>query len=402
MALLPAQLSRPVSGFEGLRLQSDDFSGADTRDLEANPADRAPALSPRAASETFLTDRVEVSGSDGREAVVLRAGLRIRFDGTYTLARGVQLAQDAAAAQSVTRRARISGSAPPAVGAPTPGIRPGSSADFDALLDEMAGSDPKLYQALVLLAKMLAHEDPEQAQAILGSFRELRGMLQEMESAGQGGQAFIQVFTANIEASWQAVHGQAFASGEITVRAQGQAISIEMHAGGAVAQGDPLVLDLAGDGIRLRGAEEGVRFDLAGTGQAVQTGFVGGDDALLYVDQNGNGIADSGRELFGDQEGYVHGFAELASWDENRDGVIDAADAAYEQLRLFQDRNGDGVNQQDETLTLQAAGIEALPLAFAEVRQDDGRGNMLTQIGHFVRQGGTRGLIADALLKYYL
>lgn len=47
--------------------------------------------------------------------------------------------------------------------------------------------------------------------------------------------------------------------------------------------------------------------------------------------------------MFGNR--FEGGFAELAELDGNGDGVIDAADARFAELRVWQDRNLDGVSQ---------------------------------------------------------
>ena len=55
-------------------------------------------------------------------------------------------------------------------------------------------------------------------------------------------------------------------------------------------------------------------------------------------------MIDSGKELFGDNNGFAHGFTELTSYDDNKDGKIDAADAIYDKLKLLSvDKDG---NQQ--------------------------------------------------------
>jgi hypothetical protein len=87
-------------------------------------------------------------------------------------------------------------------------------------------------------------------------------------------------------------------------------------------QQDPIVFDLDGDGIELTDTANGVRFDITGTGKAVQTAWVRGGDALLAWDRNGNGKIDSGLELFGDQRGATNGFEELRKLDTNSDGFI--------------------------------------------------------------------------------
>ena len=57
-----------------------------------------------------------------------------------------------------------------------------------------------------------------------------------------------------------------------------------------------------------------------------------GGDAFLAIDRNGNGSIDDGTELFGDQNGAAHGFAELAKFDSNHDGVINAQDDDFDKL----------------------------------------------------------------------
>jgi len=166
-----------------------------------------------------------------------------------------------------------------------------------------------------------------------------------------------------------------------------------------VQQGDPIVLDLDGDGIELTSYQQGARFDLIGSGRAQQVAFVHGGDAFLALDRNGDGIINSGRELFGEQHGARNGYEELRRFDHNRDGVIDRNDAIFNELLLFRD-NGNGITEPGELLTLQEAGIAAIQLDYREVDEAAAGGNRLTQIGAYLRNDGTRGTAADALLNY--
>ena len=90
-----------------------------------------------------------------------------------------------------------------------------------------------------------------------------------------------------------------------------------------VKESDPIILDLDGDGFELTTYQQGARFDILGNGSTQQTAFVQGGDAFLALDRNGDGVINDGTELFGDQSGAVHGFAELSKLDSNGDGVID-------------------------------------------------------------------------------
>ena len=66
--------------------------------------------------------------------------------------------------------------------------------------------------------------------------------------------------------------------------------------------GDPLALDLDGDGVETIAPNgySGALFDHNNDGIKTATGWIKGDDGLLVRDLNGNGAIDNGAELFGD------------------------------------------------------------------------------------------------------
>ncbi len=284
-------------------------------------------------------------------------------------------------------------------------------------LDWLEGANPALHKDLLVLLKTLGNEDD--AARILRGVRRLRAARSTEASGEAGGPDSTELHSEQGVASFVA----GGAPEHITIRAELEAgitlarIEVDRSDGSAEAAnlqlvevegrveirlvfGDPLVLDLAGDGIDLRSVRDGATFDIAGTGRAVQTAFVQGDDAFLFRDTNGDGLLTDGRELFGDQEGDAHGFAELARHDDNADGVIDARDAIWSELRLYQDLDGDGQVGADETRTLGAAGVSSLGLAYQDASQTDRHGNRIAQSGAFTRTDGSRGALVDALLLH--
>ncbi|KIF89816.1 hypothetical protein NX90_06950, partial [Neisseria meningitidis] len=150
---------------------------------------------------------------------------------------------------------------------------------------------------------------------------------------------------------------------------------------------DPLALDLDGDGIETVAAKgfAGALFDHRNQGIRTATGWVSADDGLLVRDLNGNGIIDNGAELFGDNTKLAdgsfakHGYAALAELDSNGDNIINAADAAFQTLRVWQDLNQDGISQANELRTLEELGIQSLDLAYKDVNKNLGNGNTLAQ-----------------------
>ena len=162
----------------------------------------------------------------------------------------------------------------------------------------------------------------------------------------------------------------------------------------------PIVLDLDGNGVSTRAAAEGVAFDIDATGRQTQVGWVGGGDALLVRDLNGNGSIDDGRELFGGATQLANGhragdgFRALAELDGNGDGKVDAADKAFGELRLWVDANADGITDAGELKGLVDMGVTALNLDFSKGTDMD-NGNLLGLVGSYTGSDGSHGAMVD-------
>ncbi len=166
-----------------------------------------------------------------------------------------------------------------------------------------------------------------------------------------------------------------------------------------VQQSDPITFDLNGNGIELTSYRNGAAFDITGTGRIANTAFVTGGDAFLAIDRNGNGIIDSGKELFGDQNRAKNGYAELAKLDSNRDGVINKFDASFDALVLFKD-NGNGKTEPGELISLKDARITEIDLTYREAHVQASGGNTLGQVATYRRADGSTGMTADSILNY--
>ena len=164
---------------------------------------------------------------------------------------------------------------------------------------------------------------------------------------------------------------------------------------------DPLALDLDGDGIETRGADGRVLFDHDGDGIKNATGWVRSDDGLLVLDRNKNGTIDNGGELFGvdtvksDGKKATDGFDALSDLDSNDDGVFDAKDTRFKDVRVWRDLNQDGVSQSKELSTLSANNIRSISLSKTSKTTNLGHGNTQTATATFTRTDDTTGTVAN-------
>lgn len=152
----------------------------------------------------------------------------------------------------------------------------------------------------------------------------------------------------------------------------------------------PIVIDVAGNGFNLTNAGDGVTFDIIGKGIPEQISWTSAnsDDAWLSLDRNGNGMIDDGTELFGSSspQPYLtpgeskNGFRALGMFDTaeyggNGDGQIDQRDGVFSSLKLWQDRNHNGVSEAEELQSLSISVIRVIELRYREPRRHDENGN---------------------------
>lgn len=157
--------------------------------------------------------------------------------------------------------------------------------------------------------------------------------------------------------------------------------------GNQCCEPSPVLIDVLGNGFALTDAANGVMFDFNGDDIAHKISWTaaGSDDAWLVLDRNGNGLIDSSLEMFGNFTQQTaseerNGFLALAEFDKaanggNADDSIDNQDAIFNDLRLWQDLNHNGISESSELFTLFAKDIVELDLKYKKSKKTDEFGN---------------------------
>ncbi|MGE3612539.1 MAG: hypothetical protein AB7G20_03510, partial [Sulfurimonas sp.] len=163
---------------------------------------------------------------------------------------------------------------------------------------------------------------------------------------------------------------------------------------------DPLVLDMDKDGFisTVSLQDSSTYFDLTGDGIKEKVGWIQANDGLVAYDKNENGKIDGIDEVFGNQT--TSGFDELRETaDSNYDGVIDRRDELYSRLKVWQDKNADGISQADELVSLSDAGVKSIDLNVVGTNIEV-NGNLLTEASRYTTSDGSRELAADIELAF--
>jgi hypothetical protein len=156
----------------------------------------------------------------------------------------------------------------------------------------------------------------------------------------------------------------------------------------------PIMINLKNNtaNYHLTTRRDGVWFDIDADGTMDRVAWTEPDSevALLVLDRNGNGRIDDGGELFGSVTSLstggtaVTGFDALLDLDGGpalSDGRIDSTDAVYQSLRLWFDRNHNGVSEAGELESLSSAGLVSIYTGYLESLRRDRNGNAYRFVG---------------------
>ena len=164
----------------------------------------------------------------------------------------------------------------------------------------------------------------------------------------------------------------------------------------------PIILDLDGGGVEtLSAGASNARFDMDGDGIGDDTSWFGRGEGLLFLDRDGNGtLSNAGEMSFtGDVDGARSDLEGLRAWDSNGDGQLSSADARFRDFKIWRDRDGDGVVDRREVMTLRQAGVRSLSLTGIANSGTYALGDTaVVNTGSFTRTNGRQGSLIDAVL----
>ena len=166
-------------------------------------------------------------------------------------------------------------------------------------------------------------------------------------------------------------------------------ISIKMPNSGG-GGGDPVVLDLNGDGISYLDSTPGVIYNF-GDG-AVSSPWISREDGFLaYSDTSG-----SLRISFSTQPGETDLEGLASVFDTNQDGVLNLEDADFSNFGVWADANSDGIVNSSEFKSLADSGIVSVNVVSDGLVSTAANGDVVIH-GQtiFTRIDGSVGLVHD-------
>lgn len=234
------------------------------------------------------------------------------------------------------------------------------------LASDLAQAASEAYDAAVAAGASASDAVAAAAQAMADGFSDFMGQLGDFFSNAFDAAMDFGALAAEAVASAMAALNQFL---DDTAEAIGEAVeSAGEWIGGvldalweAMFTGSPLTLDLDGDGVELVSlANSNIYWDIDEDGFAEHSGWVAADDGLLAIDLDGDGAISKHTELFGSIA--EDGFTALSVYDTNSDGIIDANDAQFSDLLVWQDVNQNGISEATELYALADLDIVSIDL----------------------------------------
>ncbi|MDT7530351.1 cadherin domain-containing protein [Sphingopyxis sp. SE2] len=165
-----------------------------------------------------------------------------------------------------------------------------------------------------------------------------------------------------------------------------------------------ILLDLDGDGLEAkRAGKSKARFDMNGDGLRDDTGWMSGGDGMLVIDRDKDGVIYQPSEFsfLSEKEGAKNSWEGLAALDSNKDGKLDKADARFGELKVWADRNGDGISQADEIKTLADLDIAEIGLRSSATSDSVKVGrNLALSTATYKRENGTTATIGNVAFGF--
>ncbi len=173
----------------------------------------------------------------------------------------------------------------------------------------------------------------------------------------------------------------------------------------AVLQAPPILIDLDGDGqVSIQSLDESTAMlDVNGDGLADKIAWVDKNDGFVVADINQDGKIEGANEILIAQNtaGADTDLQALGTlYDENKDGVINKNDSKFNDLKIFQDLNGNGQIDAGEIQSLADWGINEISVNSDNKIQYLADGSTIYGTSSAMRDDGTRAVILDAGLAY--
>jgi len=160
--------------------------------------------------------------------------------------------------------------------------------------------------------------------------------------------------------------------------------------------------------VELSSIDEGILYDILGANAEPrpytkrQISWLNSTQYMFLVKPNRRGMVAGVDQMFGDNTKLpdgsfeANGFKALAYYDSNMDGMINSRDSVYDELRLWHDKNYDGVGTPDEMHKLSTMKVKAIDLGYdASFYEQDAHGNETVYKSVIQYHDGSLDLVFD-------